>query len=90
MQWLIMIMCLYAGVASARTEEDQQASSTNVVAYWLKQQCFYRPQIDCPDDSDKCPCKRITHYDGNAALCCNIDKRILDDDFSCIGEHCTL
>ncbi|XP_012235587.1 protein halfway isoform X2 [Linepithema humile] len=91
MQWLAMIMCLYAGVVSARTEEDQQTSSTNGVSSLLPEQCFYRPQTDCPDvdgSSNKCPCKRITLAnmpEGNAALCCNTDKRALEYGLSCIG-----
>lgn len=92
MQWLALIICLYAGVASARTEEDQQ-TSTSGVTNSLPEQCFYRHPVDCPNsDSNKCPCKRITLAnvpEGNAALCCNTDQQALEDGLSCIGENCT-
>lgn len=97
MQWLAMVMCLYAGVASARTEEDQQTLSTNGVSSSLPEQCFYRSQTDCPhmdESSNKCPCKRITlpnMPEGNAVLCCNIEsKQALDNAFSCIRKHYTV
>lgn len=91
MQWLAMIMCLYAGVASARTEEDHQASSIGGVSSSSPGQCFYKQPADCPDldaDPNKCPCKRITLAnapEGNAALCCNTDRQALEHGLSCIG-----
>lgn len=94
MQWLAMIMCLCAGVASARTEEDHQASNVSGVSSSLPEHCFYRQPTDCPDldaDSNKCPCKRITLAnapEGSAALCCNTDKQALEYGLSCIGKHC--
>jgi len=92
MQWLALIICLYIGVASARTEEDQQTSNVGGVSNCLSRQCFYRHPIDCPtSDSNKCLCKRITLAnvpEGNAALCCNTDQQSLEDGLSCIGENC--
>jgi len=92
MQWLAMIICLYAGVASARTEEDHQASSVSGSSF--PEQCFYRQPTDCPDldtDPNKCPCKRITipnAPESNAALCCNIDKNGLEHGLTCISKYC--
>lgn len=91
MQWLALVICLYAGVASARTEEDQQTSSASGVSNSLPEQCFYRYPIDCPTSDSKCLCKRITLAnvpEGNAALCCNTDQQSLEDGLSCIGENC--
>ncbi|KYM76611.1 Protein halfway [Atta colombica] len=88
MQWLALVICLYAGVASARTEEDQQTSSASGVSNSLPEQCFYRHPIDCPTSDSRCPCKRITLAnvpEGNAALCCNTDQQSLEDGLSCIG-----
>lgn len=90
MQWLAMIMCLYAGVASARTDEEDQQQTSSGVSSSLPEQCFYRLPIDCPD-SNRCPCKRITlanEPEGNAALCCNTDGQALEHGLSCIGGHC--
>lgn len=90
MHWLLLTICLYTGLASARTEEDQQASSTGGVSNSSPVPCFYRPSTDCPNlDADRCPCKRITlpnAPEGNAALCCNTDSRTLEYGLSCIGE----
>jgi len=92
MQWLAMIICLYAGVASARTEEDHQTSSLTGISSSFPEQCFYRQPTDCPDldtDPNKCPCKRITipNAESNAALCCNIDKDSLAHGLSCISKY---
>lgn len=90
MQWLAMIMCLCAGVASARTEEEDQQQASSGVSSSLPEPCFYRQPIDCPIESDRCPCKRITLAngpEGNAALCCNIDEQALEYGLSCIGGH---
>lgn len=87
MQWLAMIMCLYAGMASARTEEEDQQQASSVSSS-LPEPCFYRQPVDCPE-SDRCPCKRITltnGLEGNAVLCCNIDKQTLDYGLTCLGE----
>lgn len=89
MQWLAMIMCLYAGVASARTEEEDQQQASNGASNSLPEQCFYRQPIDCPD-SDKCRCKRITLANepkSIAALCCNTDEQALEKGLACIGRH---
>lgn len=92
MHWLAMIMCLYAGLASARTEEDQQTSNVSGAPSSPPVQCFYRQLTDCPDldtDSNKCRCKRITLAnapEGDAALCCNTDSQTLEYGLSCIGE----
>ncbi|KAM0737008.1 Protein halfway [Formica fusca] len=86
MQWLAMIMCLYAGVASARTEEEDQQQASNGASNSLPEQCFYRQPIDCPD-SDKCRCKRITLANepkSIAALCCNTDEQALEKGLACI------
>ena len=91
MQWLALVICLYAGVASARTEEDQQTSSASGVSNSLPEQCFYRHPIDCPTSDSRCLCKRITLAnvpEGNAALCCNTDQQSLEDGLSCIGKNC--
>ncbi|XP_011154131.1 protein halfway isoform X1 [Harpegnathos saltator] len=91
MHWLAMIMCLYAGLASARTEEDQQASNIDGIPNSPPAQCFYRPATDCPNmgaDSNKCPCKKITLAnvpEPYAALCCNINSQSLDYGLSCMG-----
>lgn len=93
MHWLAMIMCLCAGLASARTEEDQQASNINGNTNSPLVQCFYRPATDCPNigaDSNKCPCKKITLAnvpEPHAALCCNINSQTLDYGLSCMGKY---
>lgn len=92
MHWLAMIMCLYAGLASARTEEDQQASNIDGIPNSPPVQCFYRQAAECPNigiNSNKCPCKKITLANVpelHAALCCNIDSQTLDYGLSCMGE----
>lgn len=94
MQWLAMIICLYAGLASARTEEDQQVLNIDEIPNSPPVQCFYSPAMDCPNiggDSNKCPCKKITLAnvpEPHAALCCNIDSVTLEYGISCMGEYC--
>lgn len=91
MHFVPLMVCLYVGLASARTEEDQQASNVGGVPNSPPVQCFYRPPTDCPDldaDVNRCPCKKITLANApvaNAALCCNTDSRTLEYGLSCIG-----
>lgn len=95
MQWLTVMICLYAGVARARTEEDQ-ASSTNqartsnsVPEEVLPEQCFYQQPTECPSvDSGECPCKRIilshTNLEESAVLCCNLNSpKAFEEGLSC-------
>lgn len=87
MQWLVMIMCLYAGVASARTEEEDQQQASNGASSSLPERCFYRQPIDCPD---KANCTRITlvnEPNSDGALCCNTDKQALEQGLREISKH---
>lgn len=93
MHWLAMIMCLYAGLASARTEEDQQALNIDGISNAPPSPCFYRQATDCPNigvNSHKCPCKKITLAnvpEPHAVLCCNLNNSSLDYGLSCMGEY---
>lgn len=95
MQWFAIMMCLYAGVASARTEEDQQtSSSTSIIGIsdGLLEQCFYRQSSECPDvKTTRCSCKKIVlahnNPEGNAVLCCNLDVQNFDSELSCAGYY---
>ncbi|XP_051173191.1 protein halfway isoform X2 [Leptopilina boulardi] len=96
MQWLTIMICFYAGVARARTEEDQ-ASSTNqastppspIPEEVLHEHCFYQQSTECPSaNSGECPCKRIilshSHVEENAVLCCNLNSyKAFEDGLSC-------
>lgn len=95
MQWLAVVMCLCAGVASARTEEDQaSASSSNGVSSALPERCFHEQQSECPSiGNGECPCKRIvlSHNspDANAVLCCNLDSQSFEAGLACASEFDT-
>lgn len=93
MQWFVVVICLCAGVASARTEEDQQTSSTSVIGISgvLSEQCFYRHINECPDIKvTGCSCKKIilahNNPEGNAVFCCNLDIRNFESELSCTGS----
>lgn len=88
-------MCLYAGVASARTEEDQQtSSSTSIIGIsdGLLEHCFYRQASECPDvKTTQCSCKKIvlTHNNpgDNAVFCCNLNVQNFESELSCVGSY---
>lgn len=97
MQWLTIMICFYAGVARARTEEDQ-ASSTNqastpppspIPEEVLHEHCFYQQPTECPSvNSGECSCKRITlshaNLEENAVLCCNLNNyKAFEDGLAC-------
>ncbi|XP_015171505.1 PREDICTED: protein halfway [Polistes dominula] len=92
---IVIIYLLYVGLVHARTEEDQQATSTSNtngftdIFSGLSEKCFYLPPSDCPDPKINCPCKKISlphNYEGDAVFCCNIDNRdSLDNSLSCVG-----
>ena len=99
MQWLTVMICFYAGVARARTEEDQ-ASSTNqastpnpVPEDVLPEQCFYQQPKECPSaDSGECPCKRIvlshTNPEESAVVCCNLNShKAFEEGLACTSEY---
>lgn len=81
------MICLYAGVASARTEEDQSlASNSSGPTGAFYDQCFHRPASDCPpNDPEVCPCKWIPN--DNALLCCNVNNVTLERGLSCAGKY---
>ncbi|XP_043282733.1 protein halfway isoform X2 [Venturia canescens] len=90
MQWLAVMMCLYAGVASGRTEEDQSSGSNgNAMIPALPERCYYEEASECPspENGDACPCKRIllshSSPDANAVLCCNVDSRNFETGLAC-------
>lgn len=65
MQWFAIMICFYAGVASARTEEDQQTSSSTTITGMsggLLDQCFHQPPSECPHiETPGSSCKKIDH-----------------------------
>lgn len=89
------MMCLYAGVASARTEEDQQTSSSAAItgiSSSLLEQCFYQQFSECPNAKiTGCSCKKIVlvhnNPEGNAVLCCNLDVHNFESELSCAGYY---
>lgn len=93
MQWFAIMICLYAGVASARTEEDQQTSSSTSItgiSDGLLEHCFYQQSSECPDVKiTGCSCKKIilahNNPEGNAVLCCNLDIQNFESELSCTG-----
>ncbi|XP_012272897.1 protein halfway isoform X2 [Orussus abietinus] len=88
MQWLMVMLCLYAGVVRARTEEDQSSStsSSHVVSPTILDHCFHREPTECPT-SEECPCKRIVVSDdspeANAVFCCNLDNNTFESGLAC-------
>ena len=91
------MICIYAGVARARTEEDQasstnQASTPNPVPEVLPEPCFYQQPTECPPISHgECPCKRIvlshTNPEESAVLCCNlINTRAFEEGLYCASK----
>ncbi|XP_015516881.1 protein halfway isoform X2 [Neodiprion pinetum] len=94
MQWLVVTVCLYAGLANARTEEDQSlAANSSGASGAFYDQCFYRPASDCPEAKD-CHCKRISDVNDNpehnAILCCNVNNATLEQGLSCTGTNNTV
>lgn len=93
MQWFAIMICLYAGVASARTEEDQQTSSSTSItgiSDGLLEHCFYQQSNECPDVKiTGCSCKKIilahNNPEANAVLCCNLDIQNFESELSCTG-----
>ncbi|XP_015122047.1 protein halfway [Diachasma alloeum] len=94
MQWMSLMICLYAGMASGRTEEDQASlsgGSTELrVGLPPPERCFYQSQMECPEvvKSDDCPCKRIpilshTSNDENAVYCCNLSAKSFEFGLAC-------
>ncbi|KAI4495539.1 hypothetical protein M0802_008551 [Mischocyttarus mexicanus] len=88
---IVIIYLLYVGLVHARTEEDQQGTSTSNtngfsdIFSGLSDQCFYRPQSDCPDPKTRFPCKKISlphNYEGEAVLCCNLSGRNFAESLS--------
>lgn len=92
------MMCLYAGVASARTEEDQQTSSSTSITGMsggLLDQCFHQQLSECPNvEKTGCSCKKIilahNNPEDNAVLCCNLDSRNFESELSCAGNYKTV